>query len=78
MVLYNILKLILYNINIINMDSDLHTKKTNNIINNIPQLDTFLNQADKDFESLYSIMNKLRNQQTDTPENKTEKETKKK
>ena len=34
------------------MDSDLHTKKTNNIINNIPQLDTFLNQADKDFESV--------------------------
>jgi|688.fasta_scaffold726222_2 hypothetical protein len=58
------------------MDSDLHKKNTNNIINNIPQLDTFLEQADKDFESLYSRINKLRNQQSETPENKIEKETK--
>ena len=59
------------------MDSDLHKKNTNNIINNIPQLDTFLEQADKDFESLYIRMNKLRTKETETPKIKTEKETKK-
>lgn len=47
---------------LINMDADLKNSNTvkQQQIQDIKQLDSYLNQSDKEFETLYTRMNKLR------------------
>lgn len=47
---------------LINMDADLKNSNTvkQQQIQDIKQLDSYLNQSDKEFENLYTRMNKLR------------------